>query len=131
MLSQGHKVSIIFDDPPDFEIDGTIGVEVTRISQRFTDSKKGNEENIRFPLFNTVTRMLERLNQVATGHLWQVNIECDFPSVKLSPEDRDDTEKQLREALLPYTKTETGHANLMLHQRDHLNRPGNSGDPLV
>ena len=130
MLSQGHTVSIVFDDPPDFEIDGNIGIEVTRISQRFTDSKKGNDENIRFPLFNTVTRMLEELNQVATGHLWQVNIECDFPSVKLSPEDRDDTEKQLREALLPYTKTEseTRHANLMLHQRDHFDFDKHRGE---
>ena len=117
MLSQGHKVSIIFDDPPDFEIDGTIGVEVTRISQRYTDDKRGNEESIRFPLFNTVTRILEELSPTATGPLLQVDIECDFSSVVLSPEDRDDNEKQLREALLPYTKTESeaAHDNRRAH----------------
>ena len=51
--------------------------------------------------------MLEELNPAATGPLWQVDIECDFSSVVLSPENRDDTEEQFREALLPYTNTES------------------------
>ena len=82
-------------------------MEATRISQRYTDNVNGNEESIRSTLSKTVTRILEELNPTATGPLWQVDIECDYSSVVLSSENRDDTEKQLREALLPYTKTES------------------------
>ena len=101
-------------------------MEATRISQRYTDNVNGNEEGIRSTLSKTVTRILEELNPAATGPLWQVDIECDFSSVVLSPEDRDDTEKQLREALLPYTKTESeaAHSN----RRAHFDPDKHSGE---
>ena len=136
LLSQGHKVSIIFDDPPDFEIDGNIGVEVTRVSQRFTDAEKGNEEYIRCRLFGDVTEIVEELNQVATGPLWEVYVEADFTSARPDASSKEiraivkNRKKQLREALLPYTKTEseTGRENLMLHQRKHFDFDKHHGE---
>ena len=121
---------MIFDEPPDFEINGSVGVEVTRISQRYADGRQGNEESIRSALSKTCTRILKELNPAATGPLWQVDIECDFSSVELSPENRDDTEIELRDALLPYTKTasEAGHASLRLHERKYFDSDKHYGE---
>lgn len=127
LLSQGHKVSINFDDPPDFEVDRKIAVEVTRISQHYTDNpnKKDTEESIRSPLFNTVKKILEELDQDATGPLWEVRVEVYFPSavVKLAPDNKKAERKQIREALAPYTRPESdpAHPNhRMLHQRNQV-----------
>jgi len=78
--------AIIFNEPPDFEINGSVGVEVTRITQRYADGKQDNEDSVSSTLSKTCTRILEEFNPAATGPLWQVDIECDFSSVVLSPE---------------------------------------------
>ena len=123
LKSQEHQVSNDDHDPPDFVVDGNIGVEVTRISERFTDELI-SEEGIRYRLFNNIKKTLEQLNKNATGPLWTVNVEYNFLSATphASSKEKKAISKELTEALLPYAKSEseTGQEYLMLHQRDHF-----------
>ena len=73
-------------DPPDFVLDGTCAVEVTRLSQQVTSGgseESRSEEEFRIPLTQAIERIIGKLGPPAnSGISWHVGIEFDWSNTK-------------------------------------------------
>ncbi len=106
LLAQGHEdICRPCNDPPDYVVDGTIAVEVTRLSQRITvgsDERSMGEEEAREPLADQIAKTLELLGPPGNeGMSWVIDCEYDF-SVPLP--NRKTVSAQISDALTPLLK---------------------------
>ncbi len=73
-------------DPPDFIVDGTCAVEVTRLSQKVASvqgERARSEEEFRIPLTHAIERIIGKLDPPANnGSSWIVDFEYDWSNTK-------------------------------------------------
>lgn len=106
LRAQGHEdILQPCSDPPDFVVEGTHAVEVTRLSQRITvgtDKRSKGEEEARKPLADQIAKTIELLGPPGNeGRSWVIDCEYDF-SVPLP--NRKIVSAQITDALTPLLK---------------------------
>lgn len=104
--SQGHTeirdLSAENADPPDFVVDGRVGVEVRRLAW-MTDAAAGENlaaEELETPLRGTLSEALEKAGEPPGGY--GVLVSCDLLATSL-PETKKRAKRQVEQAVVEYT----------------------------
>ena len=104
LKSQGYTdirdLSMAGQDPPDFVVDGRIGIEVRRLNW-MTDANRKNQgiEEIKNPLERTINEVLKEAGDPPGGY--NVSVSCDLLATSL-PETKKVTREQVGQSVADY-----------------------------